>query len=88
MAVDVLLLTQANCDFCDRAKALLERLGEEFDLQVEERDLRSAGGRGVAEAHGVLFAPGILLAGELVSYGRPSERRLRSELRKRERGPL
>lgn len=85
MALEVLLLTQSNCDFCDRAKELLERLGEEFDLRVEERDLRSAEGRGIGETHGVLFAPGILLSGELVSYGRPSERRLRSELRKRSR---
>ena len=78
--VDVLLLTQARCDFCDGAKALFERLGSDFELRVSELDLRSPDGRRIAESHGVLFAPGILLDGELVSYGRPSERRLRSEL--------
>ncbi len=56
--VDVLLLTQARCDFCDRAKALLERLGSDFELRVSELDLRSPDGRRIAESHGILFAPG------------------------------
>jgi len=80
---DVLLLTQADCAFCDHAKAVLARLQDDFQLNVQEHDLASALGRGLAVELGIVFAPGIVLDGELFSYGRPSERKLRKELRRR-----
>jgi len=82
-AVDVLLLTQPACDFCDHAKAVLARLQQEFELNVEVADLDSPNGRQLAQTLGIVFAPGVLLDGELFSYGRPSERKLRKELQRR-----
>ena len=78
--MDVVLLTQEECAFCDRAKALLYRLSAEFPLSVVTLDLNTPQGREMAERGGILFAPGIFIDGEAVCYGRPSERRLRREI--------
>ena len=83
LAVDVLLLTQPACDFCDHAKAVLARLQQEFELNVEVADLDSPDGRRLAQTLAIVFAPGVLLDGELFSYGRLSERKLRKELQQR-----
>jgi glutaredoxin len=79
------LLTQKACTFCDQAKDVLARIGAEHPIEIDELDLDTPEGRSLAMRHGVLFAPGILIDGELVSYGRPSERRLRRELDRRVR---
>ncbi|GGO84952.1 hypothetical protein GCM10011584_03740 [Nocardioides phosphati] len=78
----VTLLTQADCHFCEHAKDVLERVGAEVPIEVEEIDLTSTEGRALATQHGVLFAPGILLNGEAFGYGRLSERRLLKSLRR------
>lgn len=75
--IHILLLTQPACDFCDHAKDVLTRLASEFNLSVHEIPFGSSEGQRLAVAHGAIFAPAILIDGELVSYGRPSERRLR-----------
>lgn len=76
----VTLLTQASCAFCDQAKNVLARLGTDYRLDITEVSLDTDDGRGLGLRHGILFAPGILLDGELFSYGRLSERKLRREL--------
>lgn len=81
--LEVLLLTQEACSFCAQAHELLERLAGEYPLAIETGDLDSPAGRELAARGGVLFAPGIFIDGEPFSYGRPSERRLRRELRRR-----
>lgn len=80
----ILLLTQTDCSFCDHAKAVLARLQDEFSLEVQVRDLASPTGQRLAVELGILFAPGIVLDGELLCYGRPSERGLRKALRRRD----
>ena len=80
---EVTLLTQSACGFCDHAKAVLLRVGEDYPLHVTEVDLATAEGKQLAERVGVMFAPGILLDGEGFSYGRLSERRLRRTLASR-----
>ena len=75
--IDVWLLTQRACAFCEQAKNVLGRLGHEHPLAVAEIALESVEGQALALQHGVLFAPGIFINGTLASYGRPSERRLR-----------
>lgn len=82
-AARITLLTQPDCAFCDHAKQLLRRLAREYPLAVEEIDLATPAGRALAERAGVLFAPGLLMDGQPVSYGRPSERRLRRALEPR-----
>jgi glutaredoxin len=84
--MQVLLLTQPACEFCDQAMSLFLRLSAEYALEITERSLLEPDGRAVAERTGVLFAPGVLIDGELVSYGRPSERRLRRLLARRQHG--
>lgn len=81
--LSVLILTQENCDFCDSAKAMLERLAREYPLSVSTMSLESAAGQALAEKGGILFPPGIFLDGEPCCYGRPSEARLRREIERR-----
>ena len=81
--VQVTVLMQANCDFCDQAKELFNRLSTEYPLEVRELDLETDEGRRLAEAGAMMFAPGIVLDGEPFSYGRPSERKVRRELNRR-----
>ena len=81
--VQVTLLTQPDCHFCEQAKEVLDRIGNDVDLDLTEIDLASPAGRELAAEHGVLFAPGVLLDGEGFGYGRVSERRLRKALQQR-----
>lgn len=81
--MNVLLLTQDHCAFCDQAKALLARLAKEYPLVVSTLDLATREGQALAERGGIMFPPGIFLDGEPFSYGRPSERKLRREIERR-----
>lgn len=81
--MEVILLTQENCAFCERAKEVLNRLSGEYPISVNELDFGSPEVQTLAESGGVMFPPGIFLDGEPFSYGRPSERKLRRELKRR-----
>ena len=81
--MQVTLLTQDECGFCEEAKHLLDRLAQEYPIEVTELDLRSHEGERLAVAGGIMFPPGILVDGEPFGYGRPSERKLRRELERR-----
>lgn len=78
--IEVLLLTQDDCKFCDEAKTILGRLGDEFPLHVSATELSSPRGQALALEGGLLFPPGIVIDGRPFCYGRPSEKRLRREL--------
>ncbi|MFI5615460.1 glutaredoxin family protein [Amycolatopsis sp. NPDC051903] len=80
--VEITLLTQDDCGFCDHAKQVLERLAQDFPLQVTEIYLSTEDGQRLAARAGVLFAPGVLVDGEPFSFGRLSERKLRRTLTK------
>lgn len=75
--MEVLVLTQKNCIFCEQAKEVLGRLSTEYGFSVSVFDVASPEGEALAVRSGILFPPGILLDGEPISYGRPSERKLR-----------
>ena len=79
--VEVVLLTKPDCAFCDDARAMLERLSSEFPLELSLLPLESSEGEGLAIRNGLLFPPGILLDGKPFSHGRPSEGKLRRQLR-------
>ncbi len=83
--VEVTLLTQNACGYCDHAKEVLRRVGQDYPLRLTEIDLSSDEGQRLAARAGVLFAPGVLLNGEPFSFGRLSERKLRRTLAKRGR---
>lgn len=78
--IEVTVLTQADCRFCEIAVAVLARVAEDHPLTVRHVGLDTDDGRALAARHGVMFAPGILLDEEMFSYGRLSERRLRRRL--------
>lgn len=78
--VEVLLLTQENCLFCEQAKEILSRLSDEYDLTVSTLDLASHEGQELALRGGVMFPPGIFIDSRPFAYGRPSERGLRREI--------
>ena len=83
MTTTITVLSKADCHLCDEAKAVLDRLAPELDLDVVVVDLATDRGRQLAMTAGVLFPPGILVDGAPFSYGRLSERRLRRELERR-----
>ncbi len=81
--MEVTLLTQRDCSFCDQAKEILDRLSSQYGFAITTLDLGSAQGQQLAERGGVMFPPGIFIDGEPFSHGRPSERKLRHELDRR-----
>jgi glutaredoxin len=83
--VEITLLTQAACGFCEQAKQVLDRVGADYPLHVSEIDLASERGQALARQAGVVFAPGVLVDGKPFSFGRLSERKLRRALDTRAR---
>ncbi len=81
--LQLILLTQARCDFCEQAQETLRHLADEYALSVTMLDIASAEGQALALRGGVLFPPGLFIAGDPFSYGRLSERKLRRELDRR-----
>lgn len=79
----VLLLTQDHCASCEDARRLLERLAPEYGLELATLEFGSLEGQELAMRGGLMFPPGIVVDGEAVAYGRPSESRLRRELERR-----
>lgn len=77
---EVVLLTKADCAYCEHAKQVLERLRPEHQLDVREVSLDSAEGRSLAAGSGALFPPVLVVDGRPLFYGRLSERRLRKAL--------
>jgi glutaredoxin len=78
--IDVCVLTQPDCRYCDHAAQVLFKVAQDYPLAVTLIPLSSAHGAELAARHGVAFAPGILLDGQMFGYGRLSERRLRRHL--------
>ncbi len=79
----VTVLSAPACELCEHAKAVLARVGEDYDLDVEECSTQTEQGRRLMLEHRVAFPPGVLLDGKPFSYGRLSERKLRRELERR-----
>jgi glutaredoxin len=77
--MDVLLLIQDQCHFCNMAKEILDRLSREYQFTLSTLNLNTDEGQALAEQNGILFAPGLFINGAPISYGRPSEKRLRRE---------
>lgn len=78
--IHVQILSTEGCKYCDEARALFERISTEYTLELELLDLETDSGRELALAHGILFPPGVFIEGELLQYGRPSERKVRARL--------
>jgi glutaredoxin len=81
--LEITLLVQHDCHYCDHAKQILHALSRDFSLWVNEIDLASDEGKRLAEHAGVLFAPGVLVGGQPFSFGRLSEGKLRRALKQR-----
>jgi glutaredoxin len=79
---EITLLTQQDCGYCEHAKRVLARVGEDHPIEVTEIDIRGDEGRALAARAGVMFAPGLLVGGRPFGHGRISERRLRRTLQR------
>ncbi len=79
----IVLLSQADCHLCDRAHEVLQRLSQEYAVELMTVDLGSPAGEELAAQHQLAFPPGVIIDGEPFSYGRLSERRIRKELNRR-----
>jgi len=69
--MDILLLTQENCHFCEMAKELLDRLALEYNFSISILELNSLEGQTLAEQNGILFPPGLLLMENLFPTADP-----------------
>ena len=78
--VNITVLTQPSCAYCDHAKEILSRLAPNYSLDIIEIGLQTEEGRKLAVTNGVMFAPGILIDGKLFSFGRLSEKKLKFKL--------
>ena len=78
--IELTLLTQPDCAWCDHGKRLLADLDREIPLRVEEVDLHTEQGRRLAAEHRLIFAPGLIAEGRLIAHGRFSARALRRDL--------
>ncbi len=76
----ITLLTKPHCGLCDRAKEILRYLSADFEFTLTEIDQDSDEGRELAMRHIVLFAPGLIIDGELFGYGRVSKPKLHRTL--------
>jgi glutaredoxin len=79
-AVRVTLFTAPHCHLCEQAKEVLDRVGADYDIEVETLSEESEWGQALMLEHLIAFPPGVLVDGKAFSYGRLSERKLRREL--------
>jgi glutaredoxin len=80
MPLKVTLLTVPDCDLCEQAKSVLERVGRDTELSIETISIDTELGRQLMIDQQLAFPPGLLIEGEAFSFGRLSERRLRRHL--------
>lgn len=83
MTVEITVLSQANCGYCDQAQVILDRLSAEYAMRVRVLDLDTPEAQALAERAGMLFPPAVFVDDEPFSYGRLSERKLRRTLDRR-----
>src|SRR5712692_6975871 len=69
-SAQAVLLTAADCELCEHAKKVLQRVASEHPLDIRTVSLDSTEGQELAARNPVLFAPGLLLDGKMLSYGR------------------
>ena len=81
MVKKVLILDTPGCASCKYAEELIDRIEKEekLDLKVEVKDITKH--PEYLEKYPVMSAPGIVIDGKLVFTGRPSEKKLREELK-------
>lgn len=80
--VELTFLTQPECSNCERAEEIIHRLRAEYPIRVSKLQFQSDSGRQLAEEWGAIFAPVVLINGELFSQARLSEKDLREHLEK------
>jgi glutaredoxin len=81
--MEVIVLSQDNCSYCDEVYGILSRLAAEYLLSLTTVDLAQPEGQVLAERAGMFFTPGIFIDGEAFSFGRTSEKKLRREIERR-----
>ena len=80
MTIQVTVLSAPHCELCEHAKKVLAEVSADYDIEILVISDESEEGRALMMEHMVAFPPGVLLDGNLFSFGRLSERRLRRQL--------
>jgi thiol-disulfide isomerase/thioredoxin len=79
--LDLQLVSSSGCKPCEKVKARLERLREEFpELTVEEIDIGSEEGTAIAVKYRLAALPGILINGRMLLVGDVPEPVLRERV--------
>ena len=73
-------LTKRDCAWCAAGKEILAELSHEFPLHIDEVSLETEEGQRLGVEHQMMFAPGLIADGRLISHGRMSKRALRRDL--------
>lgn len=77
----VQLVTSQTCAHCMRAKVALDRIAKDTPgVQVEIVDLLKPEGMELAQKHGIMASPGIIINGKLAFQGGATEEQLRGYL--------
>lgn len=75
------LLTAQDCHLCEHAREVLEHVAADGAVEVREVGWDTPEGTGLRTRQPSPFAPALYARGDLVGYGRLSERALRRRLR-------
>jgi glutaredoxin len=78
--IEVVLVTNPGCHYCDDALRLLDDIGERIPLRIRTLPLSSDEGRVLVVRHRVPFPPILLVNGHFFGYGRISRRKLERRL--------
>jgi glutaredoxin len=79
-SIEVVLVANPGCHYCDDARRILDEIGEEMPLRVRTVPLSSAEGRVLVVRHRVPFPPILVVNGRFFGYGRISRRKLERHL--------
>ena len=78
----LIYVTSPDCRFCVDGTGSVDALAREFGMAIVELEWDSRDGTALVEGAGALFPPAVVVDGQLLGYGRVSERRLRRSLAK------
>lgn len=81
MAIEVTMLHTPGCKSCAKARTVIQRVADDYDITFEAVDLTE--NPEIAAEYRVMSAPGIVMDGELVFQGGVSEAELRAALDER-----
>lgn len=79
--IKVRLVTSESCAHCMLAKQALDKIAKDMPgLKVEVVDLLKPKGQELAQKHGIMASPGVIINGRLAFQGGATEAQLRKKI--------